>query len=332
MGKMVKDDKIVRLLKTLVEIESLSKKEEKIKKFVKEYLINLGYEVVEGDFYLATVGKSDFIVATHLDTVPVKTHFFTDEEYAYGTGVCDAKGSLTAILLAAEEKLQYTLAFFCDEEEDGLGSKEFVSCWQKGKYAIVMEPTNLKIASKHYGNFELIVEVSGKEAHGAFPEAGINAIEKTFHLYQELIKKNFKVVPLKIEGGAEEYVIPSKCRVKFEVFLAPEERLSQYLPKLEFIKLFGTYQLDHIYEGYTSGKVVEYLEQAIRMSNLPISYVEMKSWTDALNLKDRFDVVVWGPGELEKCHTFEEKIAIKEIKKAIEVLINLNKLVSLPNL
>jgi acetylornithine deacetylase len=57
----------------------------------------------------------------------------------------------------------------------------------------------------------------------------------------------------------------------------------------------------------------------------------MKSWTDALNLKERFDVVVWGPGNLEFCHTKEEKVKIEEIKKAIEVLISLNLLFSSKN-
>lgn len=329
MGQVVENDKIIRLLKTLVEIESPSKREEKLKKLVKDYLTSLNYKFIEGEYYLATVSESELIVATHLDTVPIKAQFSFDGKYAYGTGVCDAKGSLAALLIAAERGLNYTLAFFCDEEEDGLGSKEFVNTWKKGKYVVVMEPTGLKIAYKHYGNFELMVEVLGKEAHGAFPEAGINAIEKAFSLYQELKKRGFKAVPLRIEGGGSEYVIPSRCKIKFEVFLAPEERLSQYLDKLEFVKTFGTYELDHVYEGYISGRVVEYLEKALQMSDLPLFYTEMKSWTDALNLKDRFDVVVWGPGELEKCHTGKERINIEEIKKTIQVLINLDK-ISLP--
>lgn len=326
MGQVVENDKIVKLLKTLVEIESPSKGEEKIKKLVKDYLASLNYKFIEGQYYLATISESELIVATHLDTVPVKAQFSFDGKYAYGTGVCDAKGSLAALLLAAEKELNYTLAFFCDEEEDGLGSREFVNTWEKGKYVIVMEPTGLKIASKHYGNFELIVEVLGKEAHGAFPEVGINAIDQALSLYQELKKRGFKAVPLWIDGGGSEYVIPSRCKIKFEVFLAPEERLSQSLSKLEFVKSFGTYELDHVYEGYVSGKVVEFLERALQMSDLPSFYTEMKSWTDALNLKDRFDVVVWGPGELEKCHTSEERINLEEIKKAIEVLLNLDKI------
>jgi len=325
---MVKDDKIVKLLKTLVEIESPSKKEDKIKEFVKKYLENLGYEVVERKYYLATRSDTDLIVATHLDTVPVKSKFSCDGVYAYGTGVCDAKANITAMLLAAEKGLSYTLAFFCDEEEDGLGSKEFVDSWKEGRFVIVMEPTDLKIASKHWGNFELIIEIKGKEAHGAFPEDGINAIEKTLELYNKLKELNLKINPLKINGGSEEYVIPNICKIKFEIFLNPEEKISDYLKKIEFIKDFGKYEIDHAYEGYVSKEIMYYIEKALKMSNLPVSYTEMKSWTDALNLKEKFDVVVWGPGDLRICHTKEEKIKIEDIKKAVEVLINLNSLFS----
>lgn len=331
MGKMAENDKTIRLLRDLVEIESPSKKEEKIKEFVKNYLKKLGYEVSEGEYYIATKSDSDLIVATHLDTVPLKSKFFYDGEYAYGTGVCDAKASITAMLLAAENKLNYTLAFFCDEEEEGLGSKEFANYWERGKFAIIMEPTDLKIASRHWGSFELIIEVKGKEAHGAFPEKGINAIERAFELYCEFKKLNLSINPLKINGGLEEYIIPNSCKIKFEVFLKPEEKISDYLKRIEFIKNFGEYKIDHAYEGYISGEVVKYLEEAIKIANLPVCHTEMKSWTDALNLKEKFDVVVWGPGKLEICHTKEEKIKIEAIKKALEVLICLNSLFSFKN-
>ena len=328
---MVEDDKIIKLLKTLVEIESPSKKEEEIKKFVKSYLKNLGYEVLESENYIATKSTSDLIVATHLDTLPLDYKFFYDGVYAYGTGVCDAKASITAMLVAAENELNYTLAFFCDEEEDGLGSKEFVKTWKKGKFAIIMEPTNLKIASKHWGSFELIVKVEGKEAHGAFPEKGINAIEKAFELYKKLKDLSFKLNPLKISGGSEKYVIPDICEIKFEIFLEPKEKISDYLEKIKFIENFGKYEIDHAYEGYISSEVIKHLEEAIKMAKLPVYYAEMKSWTDALNLKEKFDVVVWGPGNLEFCHTKEEKVKIEDIKKAIEVLVCLNSLFSSKN-
>jgi len=78
---MAENDKIIELLKTLVNIKSPSKKEEKIKRFVKNYLINLGYKVHEEKYYIATESDSDLIVATHLDTVPLNYNFFLIMEF-----------------------------------------------------------------------------------------------------------------------------------------------------------------------------------------------------------------------------------------------------------
>ena len=321
---MGKNEKILNLLRELVEIESPSKKEDKITVFVKDYLKNLGYDVVDGENYIATKSDSNLIVATHLDTVSMKRKYSCDGVYAYGTGVCDAKGSVAAMLLAAEDKVDYTLAFFCDEEEDGSGSKEFIDSWVSGKYAIIMEPTELKIASRHWGDFELTVKVQGEQAHGSLPEKGLNAIDKALELYNKLKELNLNINPLKIIGGSEEYVIPDSCEIKFEVFLEPDEKFSNYSDKFKFIEDFGEYEIDHVYEGWISGEVAKYLEQAIFKAKLPVNYTSIKSWTDALNLKERFDVVVWGPGELAFCHTPKERVKIEDIKRAAEVLVCLN--------
>ena len=79
------------------------------------------------------------------------------------------------------------------------------------------------------------------------------------------------------------------------------------MKKIELVKEYGNYEVDHAYEGYISGEVAYYLEKALKETWLPIIYTEMKSWTDALNLKEKFDVVIWGPGELLLCHTKKKK-------------------------
>ncbi len=321
---MDKNDKILALLKELTEIESLSKKEKEIREFIIKYLKNLGYSIIEGENYIAIDSSSDLIVATHLDTVKIRRNFEFNGGYAYGTGVCDTKGSITAMLLSAEKGLNYSLVFFEDEEEDGTGSREFVNSWKNGKYVIVMEPTELKIASEHYGGFELLVKVRGKEAHGAYKEFGINAIERAAELIQ-IINQKFDANTLKIEGGGDLYVIPAQCSVQFEIFLRPEEKFKEVLKEVDFVKNYGEYEIDHVYEGFSAKKVDKFLERALRLSGLESIHAEMKSWTDALNLKDRFDVVVWGPGELPLCHTYQERIKLEDIKNTIEVLINLNK-------
>ncbi|WP_290597521.1 MULTISPECIES: M20/M25/M40 family metallo-hydrolase [unclassified Archaeoglobus] len=314
------------LIKRIAEIESPSGKEEKLREFVKTYLEDLGYDVLEGDHFIATRSRSRMIVATHLDTVSVKAPFSTDGVYAYGTGVCDAKASVAAILEAAESGLDFTLAFFCDEEEGGKGSKEFAEFWRQGEMAIVMEPTDLKIASKHYGSFDLIVEVLGKACHGSMPEMGVNAIERACEMMVDM-KRRFRATPLKIEGGSEEYVIPSRCYIKFDVLVKPGTKLEDCIKELEFLRDYGNFEVSDAHEGFESGGVVTILEKAMEKVGMEPVHTEMRSWTDALNLKDRFDAVVWGPGELHCCHTEREKVKLEDIRKARDVLLALNDLI-----
>ncbi|MDI3496958.1 M20/M25/M40 family metallo-hydrolase [Archaeoglobus sp.] len=313
------------LLKKLVEIESPTGSEHEIKDFVRDFLESNGYSVVEGQYFISTKSKSELIVSTHLDTTPVKAPFSTDGVYAYGTGVCDAKASVAAILEAAERGVDFTIAFFCDEEEGGKGSKEFAEKWSYGSMAVVMEPTDLKIASRHYGNLDLTVEVKGVQSHGSYPEMGVNAIEKAFEMISEL-KKHFKVTPLKIAGGSDDYVIPDYCMVKLDVLIEPETKLEEALKEIEFLSNYGKYEVSNAYEGFISKEVAGFLERAMRAAGLEVEHTVMPSWTDALNLKDRYDVVVWGPGELHLCHTVRERVRLADVERARDVLLKLSEM------
>lgn len=307
------------LLRKLMEIQSPSGKEEKMKEFVRKFLEEHGYEVFERDSFLLINRKSDFLVATHLDTVPVRADFRLERDLAYGTGIADAKASLASMLEVAEKGVSYAMAFFCEEEETGKGSREFLDYWN-GKYAVVMEPTNLKIASKHLGCIEADLIFKGYPCHASMPEHGVNAIDKAIYAYLQLSRK-FKVSILRIEGGSYEYVIPDHCKVRFDFLLEPNE-LSLAMEELRKIDAETT--IIEASDGFYSGKVAEILARAIRNSGIEPEFTVMPSWTDACNLAKKFDVVVWGPGDLRDCHTAREKVALREIEIAKEVLWNLN--------
>ncbi|AGK60798.1 Acetylornithine deacetylase/Succinyl-diaminopimelate desuccinylase-related deacylase [Archaeoglobus sulfaticallidus PM70-1] len=315
---------VLSLLKKLVQIESPSGNEEEIKSFVKNYLEKLGYDVSDCEDYVAINTDSNFLVSTHLDTVRVKREFDFDGVYAYGTGVCDAKASIAAMLKAAES-VDYCLAFFCDEEEGGKGSKSFAKDWDGGM-AVIMEPTSMHIASTHYGSIDLVVEIYGRKSHASIPEAGENAIEKAFELMIEL-KKNFTISPLKIEGGGDEYIIPDLCRIKFDVLLSPESDVNSSIEVIKSIAgKYGNVIVEDAIDGFYSGEVATILERAISDCGFEVRHTFMPSWTDALNLKRKADVVVWGPGDLKYCHTEREKVKLEDIEKAVRVLVRLNEL------
>lgn len=309
------------LLKKLVEIQSPSGEEGKIKEFIRNLLEEHGYEVFEKDSFLLVNRKSNLLVATHLDTLPFKAGFRIEGNFAYGTGVADAKASLAAILETAEKGVGYAMAFFCEEEVTGKGSRDFLDYWN-GVYAIVMEPTNLRIASKHLGCIEADLTFKGFPSHASMPERGVNAVEKAINAYFQLLKK-FRVSILRIEGGSYEYVIPDHCTVRFDFLLEPNQ-LSSAMEELR--KIDAELKVLEAVDGFYTGKVAEILAKAIRNCGFEPEFTVMPSWTDACNLAKKFDVVVWGPGDLSDCHTVREKVNLREIEMAKEVLWKLNEL------
>ena len=117
----------VSLLEKLVSIESPSGKEDEIAEFISSYLKKMGLRVSKENNNIVLNADADFWIITHMDTVPMKAKFRYDGMFAYGTGVCDAKGSITAVLLALEKlkEIEFGVAFLSDEEETGSSSAYF---------------------------------------------------------------------------------------------------------------------------------------------------------------------------------------------------------------
>ena len=320
------------ILKALVGIESPSGKEEKLARYVLAYLRELGYDAFIEDLNVLLSPEKDFIVTTHLDTFRVLAPFHFDGEYAYGTGVCDAKASITAILLALEriETLNFGVALFYDEEEGGKGSENFCRRY-KPKKALVMEPTNLTIANVQYGGLELRMKVKGLAAHGANPEKGENAIEKCIEMINELKKLKDAVASVQfINGGNEEdYVVPDICEMRVEFLFKPDVRAERIMEKIREICSDRTeLTVKEIYDGFISGDVAKLVEQAVKEAGLKVIFSEMPSWSDAVNLHylANCDTVSFGPGQLHLCHTRNEHVRLRDIELAANVLIALNSL------
>ncbi|MEM2924722.1 MAG: M20/M25/M40 family metallo-hydrolase, partial [Methanocellales archaeon] len=121
--------RLIKLLRILVETPSPSGREDEVISIISSYLNEKGidYKIDEVNKNLIIQGKVNFWVVTHLDTHPESYAFKFDGNYAYGTGVCDAKGSVAAILKALDEiaDLNFGVAFLSDEEEGGKGSVGF---------------------------------------------------------------------------------------------------------------------------------------------------------------------------------------------------------------
>lgn len=324
----------LQLLKALAKIESPSGKEGNLAEFVLNHLSELGYDAFIESLNVLVLPEKEFIVATHLDTFKVLSSFRFDGEYAYGTGVCDAKASIAAILLALEKinKPNFGIVLFYDEENEGRGSKEFCAKYNP-KMAVIMEPTYLRIANVQYGGLEARIKVKGLAAHGATQEKGENAIEKGIEIINKLMEiRDVNVSVQYIRGGnMEYYVIPEEVEMRIEFTFRPNVRAENILRKVREVcsNFRSELMVKEMHDGFVSGSVTKLLENALRKSKLEIRFFEMPSWTDAVNLHHyaRCDAVIFGPGELHLCHTKNERIKIEDIDSAAEVLVALNDLI-----
>jgi acetylornithine deacetylase/succinyl-diaminopimelate desuccinylase family protein len=184
----------------------------------------------------------------HMDTVETGHNWVHDpfgaeveEGRMYGRGALDMKGGLSCILWTAAalrreglpRRGELLVTAVVDEEAISRGTYALIQRnLTKGMdFAMIPEPTNLKVVTAHRGRAVFDVRVRGKPAHSMRPEDGVNAIEMAAVLIQALRRIQSPRHPkigaatvntLKIEGGQEEVMlVPDQCRIVIDRCLVP---------------------------------------------------------------------------------------------------------------
>lgn len=244
-------DKIVGLIRDLVEMESPSNNKEAIdrlvdhlsRKFRSIGVVSRIYRVKSFGNHLrvqAGSGKRQVFVLGHTDTVwPMGTleriPFRIQDKIACGPGIFDMKASLAALFFALKairdlhlRTSRRIVALFDSDEEVGSHSsrKLILSEARKSDHVFVLEPSisphgGLKTSRKGVGVFR--VKVHGMAAHaGIAHEAGVNAIEELSRQVVRLqamtnIKKGTTVNVGIISGGTRSNVVPALAEVEVDV-------------------------------------------------------------------------------------------------------------------
>lgn len=172
--------------------------------FVRDYLLKFGIESQlflndAGDKanLLASIGplnRPGILLSGHSDVVPVDGQNWSHDPFApavidgrlYGRGACDMKGFLGLMLALvptlAERRLAAPvhLAFSYDEEVGCAGVRSLVAHLAqlavKPAFALVGEPTDMRIVSAHKGIEVIRTTITGKAAHSSLPDQGANAL------------------------------------------------------------------------------------------------------------------------------------------------------------
>ncbi len=368
MSLEVDKDKLIHWLQELVRIPSVTGKEKAISKYVSKELQKMGYkpQIKEGNvFFEVGDGPKSLLLNAHLDTVDVAgewTHdpfgAVTEKGKMFGRGVSDDKGNIAAMLeiarLAKDRKINGRLIFtFTTGEEFGtqLEAKGsyLLSQLLKAEKALVLEPqtdveeSKINIIYGCRGIENILVKIKGKGSHTGYPERGVNAISLAVEVLTELEKIDFHTVeaegqeikticmPIRINGGADIFLVPDKCEIMVHCRTAPEDSVIVDQVDSVLKKICGeNYEMENLYSapGYIENpgdSLVDLIRKEAKRFNFTTQNRFAGGRIDASIFKAIGNIPSFcmGVGNRDQMHLKDEYITVEDFIACSEILKNI---------
>ncbi|WP_459854825.1 acetylornithine deacetylase [Dongia sp. agr-C8] len=191
------------------------------------------------------------VLSGHTDVVPVEGQPWSSDPFIlrdggdrwFGRGTSDMKGFIALCLALVPEMKRRTLktplhfAFSYDEEIGCLGAPNLIAQigkrFRQPRIAIIGEPTELKLGTRHKGCYSFTTTITGKDGHSSQPERGLNAILAAAEVATELgriydrlrhdgpFDKSFdpphSTINLgRINGGTAVNIIARSCSIEWD--------------------------------------------------------------------------------------------------------------------
>lgn len=237
-------DNLFSLIQKLVQIKSYSGEEKEIVEFIVNKMNEFGFDEAYHDSLGNAIGRIGngpikIMYDAHIDTVKVtETENWTHPPFdgviengkIFGRGAVDEKPAMAGFMIAGKilkslfgNDFPFTLFIIGSVlEEDADGYPLFHIIQNEGikpDYVLLGEPTDLKVYRGQRGRMELKITTTGKSAHGAHNQKGINAIYKMMPIVADIEKLDKKLKPKQPLGKGSITVsniiskAPSMCSV-----------------------------------------------------------------------------------------------------------------------
>jgi acetylornithine deacetylase len=341
-------DKVILLLKTLIQTPSLSRDEGEaanvIRKFLSENQIPFQTRLNNTWCYNQhfNPAKPTILLNSHIDTVKAAKGWETNPFSAHekdgkiiGLGSNDAGAALVSLLATFmhfydNSNLEYNLCFAATAEEEISGENGIASISDVTElctFGIIGEPTAMEMATAEKGLMVVDATVKGKTGHAARNE-GINALYLALDDINWI--KNFRfenedeyLGPVKmtvtmINAGYQHNVVPDVCNYTID------------------IRTVNTYRSEEILNTIKANVHAEIQARSTRLKpssipeNHPLVLVAKKLNIPTFGSSTLSDqallntpTVKMGPGISARSHTPEEFIFIHEIEAGIKTYIRL---------
>lgn len=326
---MTLEDDVRGLAVALMEVESTSGNEGAVIARAEDLLRRRGWDTLRipvstgrDCIFASTSGDPDVTLSTHLDTVPPFIPPSVDGDLLRGRGACDAKGIAASMILAAErlrqQKRDVALLFVVGEEtcHDGAHAANQWALRQlpsRPRLLINGEPTESTLAVGTKGAQRVIVRMTGKAAHSAYPHMGRSATHDLVRLLSELDTMDWPHDDIlgrttvnigRLEGGVADNVIaPSaEARLMFRL-VTPASEIQERVAKW----VAGRAELDW-------GPMVPPIRLRVRdgfltsVAAFATDIPELGAWGTPC---------LYGPGSVHVAHTLDEHVSVRELAAAV---------------
>jgi succinyl-diaminopimelate desuccinylase len=341
----------ITLLEQLVNIESVSKNEQRIADAVEAALQPLPHLEVSrhGNTVVArtSLGLPErVVIAGHLDTVPLNDNLPARLEgdvlrgRLHGLGTCDMKGGIAVMLKLAATvpapNRDLTFLFYEAEEiESEFNGLHLLSQSDpdllQADFAILMEPSDAAIEAGCQGTLRVDVTTRGERAHSARSWTGVNAIHRAGAVLDRLdayearkpvidgLEYHEGLNAVFITGGVAGNVLPDVCTVQVNHRFAPDRSEAEAAAYVRDFFAGFEVELTDTAPGALPGldrpAAKEFVEAVGGEVNPKFGWTDVARFS-ALGVP----AVNFGPGDPMLAHKQEEFVPVEQVYRCESVL------------
>ena len=213
-------------------------------------------------------GDGGIVLSGHTDVVPVDGQDWSSDPFdavirdgkLFGRGACDMKGFIGAALSLLPEiartKLERPLhlALSYDEEVGCVGVTGLLDDLKhqgiRPGLAIIGEPTEMKLGTRHKGCYSFLTKVTGKDGHSSQTHRGVNAIAAAAEIAARLVAIGEELRDSgphdhsfdppyctlnlgRIHGGTAVNIIARECALEWDFRPVPNGKVEMALSALQ---------------------------------------------------------------------------------------------------
>ena len=338
----------IKLLKDLITMESFSFNEDKSADRIENWFKSYDIDFIRKNNNIYAFNKCfdhskpTILLNSHHDTVKPNKGYTNDPFESkvengklYGLGSNDAGGALVSLIavftyLYSKENLKYNLVILASAEEESSGNNGIASIiplLPEIDFAIIGEPTLMKMAIAEKGLIVFDLKVKGTSSHAAHVNHDnpiINSIDilnwiNNLHFEKKSnLLGTVKTTVTQINSGNQHNVVPS------ELVLVLDVRVNEcYTNKeiFELLKISAPCEIKPRSLNLNSSFIS--IDHPIVKGGSIINIEKYGSPTLSDQSKINFPSIKIGPGDSTRSHTANEFIYLNEIKKAIPKYLDL---------